>query len=33
MYFITVSEMEGTNGKKIAQEVAKTLNYDYYGEE
>ena len=33
MYFITVSEMLGTNGRKIAQEVAKTLNYVYYGEE
>jgi cytidylate kinase len=32
MYFITVSEMVGTNGQKIAQEVAKTLNYVYYGE-
>jgi cytidylate kinase len=33
MYFITVSEMVGTNGDKIAQEVAKTLNYTFYGEE
>jgi cytidylate kinase len=33
MYFITVSEMVGTNGEKIAREVAGVLNYDYYGEE
>ena len=33
MYFITVSEMIGTNGDKIAMEVAKNLNYTYYGEE
>jgi cytidylate kinase len=33
MYFITVSEMLGTKGEKIAQEVAKTSNYVYYGEE
>jgi cytidylate kinase len=33
MYFITVSEMVGTDGEKIARQVARTLNYDYYGEE
>jgi cytidylate kinase len=33
MYFITVSEMLGTNGEKIARQVAGMLNYDYYGEE
>jgi cytidylate kinase len=33
MYFITVSEMVGTNGEKIAREVAGALNYDFYGEE
>jgi cytidylate kinase len=33
MYFITVSEMLGTNGEKIARQVAKTLNYTFYGEE
>ncbi len=33
MYFITVSEMLGTNGKKIAKQVAKTLSYTFYGEE
>ena len=33
MYFITVSEMLGTNGEKIAKQVAKTLNYTFYGEE
>jgi cytidylate kinase len=32
MYFITVSEMLGTNGEKIAREVAKALNYTFYGE-
>jgi len=33
MYFITVSELFGTNGEQIAREVAKLLNYTYYGEE
>jgi cytidylate kinase len=33
MYFITVSEMFGTNGEKIAKGVAKGLNYAYYGKE
>ena len=33
MYFITFSEMIGTNGEKIARQVAKTLNYNFYGEE
>jgi cytidylate kinase len=33
MYFITFSEMLGTNGEKIARQVAKTLNYTFYGEE
>lgn len=33
MYFITVSEMLGTNGDKIARQVARVLNYTYYGEE
>ncbi len=32
MYFITVSEMLGTEGSQIAQAVAKGLNYAYYGE-
>ncbi len=32
MYFITVSEMLGTKGAQVAQEVAKGLNYAYYGE-
>jgi len=31
MYFITISELFGTDGDKIAQEVAKSLNYTYYG--
>ena len=33
MYFLTVSEMFGTSGKKVAQGVAKALNYTFYGEE
>lgn len=33
MYFITFSEMLGTNGKKIASQVATRLNYTFYGEE
>ncbi|MBM4338654.1 MAG: BON domain-containing protein [Deltaproteobacteria bacterium] len=33
MFFITISEMFGTNGEKIAREVAERLNYTFYGEE
>lgn len=33
MYFITVSEMLGTNGEKIARKVAGELKYSFYGEE
>jgi len=33
MYFITISEMIGTSGEKIAKKVAQALNYSYYGEE
>jgi cytidylate kinase len=33
MYFITVSEMLGTNGDKIAKRVAEGLKYAFYGEE
>lgn len=33
MYFITISEMLGTDGEKIARQVAKELNYTLYGEE
>jgi cytidylate kinase len=33
MYFVTISEMYGTNGEKIARQVAKELNYTFYGEE
>jgi cytidylate kinase len=33
MYLITVSEMLGTNGEKIARRVAGSLNYAFYGEE
>ena len=33
MYFITISEMMGTNGEKIAKQVAEGLGYRFYGEE
>jgi len=33
MYFITISEMMGTEGEKIAREVAKKMGYPYYGKE
>jgi len=33
MYFITISEMIGTNGDKISKKVAEELNYFYLGEE
>lgn len=33
MYFITISEMSGTHGEKIAKQVAKKLGYTFYGEE
>jgi len=33
MYFITFSEMLGTDGKKIAGKVAARLGYTFYGEE
>ena len=33
MYFITISELLGTKGEQIAREVAKSLNYAYFGEE
>ena len=33
MYFITISEMFGTHGEKIARQVAKKLGYTFYGEE
>jgi cytidylate kinase len=33
MYFITISEMLGTHGEKIARQVAKKLGYTFYGEE
>ncbi len=32
MYFVTISEMLGTKGTQIAQQVAKGLNYAYYSE-
>lgn len=33
MYFITISEMIGSNGEKISRKVAKELNYNFLGEE
>jgi cytidylate kinase len=33
MYFITISEMMGTNGEKIARQAAEKLNYSFYGED
>ena len=33
MYFITISEMIGTNGEKIARKVAEELKYTFYGTE
>jgi len=33
MYFITISEMAGTQGETIARQVAKELGYTFYGEE
>ena len=33
MYFITFSEMVGTNGEKIAKQTAASLGYTFFGEE
>ena len=33
MYFITISEMMGTQGEKIARQAAERLNYSFYGED
>lgn len=33
MYFITISEMMGTEGEKTAKEVSKKMGYPYYGKE
>jgi cytidylate kinase len=33
MHFITISEMLGTNGEKIAKKVAQELNYPFIGKE
>ncbi len=33
MYFITMSEMIGTNGEKISRRVAEELKYTFYGAE
>lgn len=32
MYFITFTDMLGTQGEKIARQVAKDLSYSFYGE-
>jgi cytidylate kinase len=31
MYFITISELLGTNGEKIARKVAEEMKYTFYG--
>ena len=31
MHFITISEMLGTNGEKIAKKVAQELKYSFVG--
>lgn len=33
MYFVTISEMIGSNGEKIAKDVAKRLDYPFYAKE
>ncbi len=33
MNFVTISEMLGTNGERIAREVAKTMDFPFYGKE
>jgi cytidylate kinase len=33
MYFITISEMLGTDGEKIARQVSNEMHYAFYGEE
>ncbi len=33
MYFITISEMLGTDGEMIGRKVARELEYAFYGEE
>jgi cytidylate kinase len=33
MYFITISEMVGTNSEKIARKVVEELKYTFFGEE
>jgi len=33
MYFITISEMIGTEGEKIAREVAQKIGYPFYGKD
>ena len=33
MHFITISQMLGTDGEKIARKVAGDLKYAFYGEQ
>ena len=33
MYFVTISEMVGVNGEKIAEQVANSLNYTFFGKD
>ena len=33
MYFVTVSEMLGSGGEKVARKVAENLNYPFYAKE
>ena len=33
MYFVTISEMLGTDGDNIARKVAKKINYPFYAKE
>jgi len=33
MHFVTISQMLGTDGEKIARKVAGDLKYAFYGEQ
>ena len=33
MHFITISQMVGTDGEKIARKVASDLSYSFYGDQ
>jgi len=33
MHFITISQMMGTDGEKIARKVASDLSYSFYGDQ